>query len=170
MPSYYTEQERKALLDACKIAEVNNLRFLNENAAVCLGYGIFRKAELDATVAKNVIFVDFGHSKTSAYCASFTKEKFKILAQSDERNLGARDIDWILAEHYSKLFNDEHQIGYPTKQPKARLRLLEAIEKQRKTLSANLDSQISCEYLIEDCDLLATLNREQFEQFIEPVM
>jgi len=62
-----------------------------------LGYGLFRKAELDPVVAKNVLFVDFGHSKTSAYVASFTKEKFKILAQSDERNLGARDIDWILA-------------------------------------------------------------------------
>jgi len=86
---------------------------LNENAAVCLGYGIFRKSELDVNNPKNVIFVDFGHSKTSSYCASFTKEKFKILAQSDERNLGARDIDWILAEHYSKKFNDEHQVGLP---------------------------------------------------------
>jgi len=101
-------------LDACKIAELNNLRLLNENAAVCLGYGIFRKAELDAVNAKNVIFVDFGHSKTSAYCASFTKEKFKILAQSDERHLGARDIDWILAEYYAKKFNEEHQVGLPT--------------------------------------------------------
>lgn len=53
---------------------------MNENAAVCLGYGIFRKKELDEKVKKNVVFVDFGHSKTSAWCAAFTKEKFKILA------------------------------------------------------------------------------------------
>jgi hypothetical protein len=45
-----------------------------------LGYGIFRRSELDPVNVKNVVFVDFGHAKTSAFCASFTKEKFKILA------------------------------------------------------------------------------------------
>lgn len=48
VPSYFTEQERKALLDACKIAEIPLERLLNETTGVAINYGLFRKAELDA--------------------------------------------------------------------------------------------------------------------------
>jgi len=79
------------LLDACKIAEISVSRLFNESSAVALSYGIFRKSELTST-PKNIIFVDFGHSKLSAYCASFTKEKCQILAESHARNVGCRNI------------------------------------------------------------------------------
>jgi len=48
--------------------------------------------------------------------------------------------------------------------------LLDAIEKQRKVLSANSDSTISIEYSIENCDLNQHLNREQYEELIAPVV
>lgn len=78
VPGYFTDKERHALLDAAKIAEVTILRLFNEESAVALGYGIFRRAELDPTAQRNVVFVDFGHSKCSTYVASFTKEKLKV--------------------------------------------------------------------------------------------
>lgn len=74
VPSYFTEFERKSLLDAAKIADVDVIRLFNESSAVALGYGIFRKADLTKD-ARNVVFVDMGHSKLSAFCASFTKDK-----------------------------------------------------------------------------------------------
>jgi len=80
VPSYYTEQERKSLKDACHIAGINPIRLFNESSAVCLSYGLFRKAELDATAPRNVAFVDFGHSKFSCFVASFTKEKMTIIS------------------------------------------------------------------------------------------
>jgi heat shock protein len=52
---------------------------MNESTAVSLGYGIFRKKEL-SDKPKNVVFVDYGHSKLSVFCASFTKAKCQILA------------------------------------------------------------------------------------------
>lgn len=52
----------------------------NESSAISLSYGLFRKAELDPTVPRNVAFVDLGHSKFSAFVASFTKEKLSVLA------------------------------------------------------------------------------------------
>ena len=79
------------MLDACKIAEISVSRLFNESSAVALSYGMFRKSELTST-PKNIIFVDFGHSKLSAYCASFTKEKCQILAESHARNVGCRNI------------------------------------------------------------------------------
>lgn len=152
VPGYFTEKERQALLDAAKIAEVTVLRLFNEESAAALGYGIFRRAELDPTNQRNVIFVDFGHSKLSTYVAGFTKEKLKVLSTVHERNLGARDFDWCVFEHIAKKFNEQTGLNI-LKNDKAKLRLLEVIEKQRKILSANSETNISVEYLMEDEDL-----------------
>jgi len=168
VPSYFTEQERRALLDAAKLADINVVRLLNEHAAISLAYGIFRKAELDAN-PRNVLFVDIGHSSTSVFLASFTKEKVTIVDQHHERNLGARDLDWVVLDFYANMFNSANGIN-PIKSDKARLRLLDAIEKQRKILSANSEASVNLEYLMEDCDLNHTLSREQYEKMIIPVI
>ena len=77
VPSYFTEKERKALLDAAKIAELKVSRIISESSAVTLSYGLFRKSDLPekAKEARNVVFIDFGHSKLSTFVSSFTKEK-----------------------------------------------------------------------------------------------
>ncbi len=168
VPSYYTEQERKALLDAAKIAEVNVVKLLNESTAITLGYGIFRKAEL-TTTARNVCFIDFGHCKTSAFVSSFTNAKAKILHQVHERNLGVRDIDWKLLEFYGKICADQFDSN-PIKKEKARLRMIDAIEKQRKILSANSEAAINVDYIVEDNDLAYTLTREKLEELAGPVV
>lgn len=69
VPSYYTENEKKAFLDACKIAELKVARIISESSAVTLSYGLFRKKELPEKNkdARNVVFIDFGHSKLSAF-------------------------------------------------------------------------------------------------------
>jgi heat shock protein 4 len=168
VPSYYTEQERKALLDAADIAGVNVVKLMNESTAIALGYGIFRKSELDAT-PRNVCFVDFGHCKSSVFIASLTKEKVKILNQQHERNLGVRDIDWKLLEFYAKICVDQYDAN-PIKKEKSRLRLLDAIEKQRKILSANLEASINVDYIVEDNDLSYTLTREKLEELAVPIV
>ena len=165
VPGYFTEKERHALLDAARIAEVNVLRLFNEESAVALGYGIFRRNDLDATVARNVIFVDLGHSKCSAYVASFTKEKLKVLSIVHERNFGARDLDWCVLEFLAKKFNEQHGLSF-MKNDKAKLRLLESIEKGRKVLSANSEANIGVEYLVEDEDLNYNLTRVEFEKIV----
>lgn len=66
--------------DAAAIADLKINQLLPENAAISLTYGLFRKKELDSNASRNVVFVDFGHSKFSAFCTQFTKENGKILA------------------------------------------------------------------------------------------
>jgi len=167
VPSYYTEQERKALLDAARIAEVNVVKLLNESTAITLGYGIFRKAEF-TTTARNVLFIDFGHTNTSVFVSSFTSAKAKILNQIHERNLGVRDIDWKLLEFYGKICVDQFD-GNPIKKEKSRLRLIDAIEKQRKILSANSEAAINVDYIVEDNDLSYQLTREKLEELVAPI-
>ncbi len=63
VPTYYTEAERYAMLDAATIAGVNCLRLVNETTAAALSYGIY-KTDLPETDPVYVAFVDVGHSST----------------------------------------------------------------------------------------------------------
>ena len=171
VPNYYTEQEKKSLIDACKIAELTPSRLITEAHAIATGYGIFRKNEFkDEKEPRHVVFVDLGHSKFSAFVASFTKEKATILAQVDDRQLGARDMDWILLNYYDVLFQKESQGLSILENKKAIIRTLDVISKQRKILSANIEAPFSVEALIEDYDLHYTMKREEFEELIAPVL
>ena len=168
VPNYFTEQERKALLDATKIARVNVVKLMNETSAIALGYGVFRRGELTNN-ARNVCFIDLGHSTASAFVASLTMERMSILNQFHERNLGVRDMDWELLMFYANMISTKFGANVINKD-KSRLRLLDAIEKQRKILSANSDATINVDCIAEDNDLAYTLTRDDFEKIINPVI
>ena len=168
VPSYYTEQERKALLDAAKIAKINVVKLMNESTAIAAGYGIFRRGELSAT-PRNVIFVDFGHCSASVSIGALSKDKTAILGEIHERNLGTRDFDWKLLEFYADMCQKKFGVDIKAN-AKTRLRMLDAIEKQRKILSANSEAVLNVDNVAEDEDLSYTLTREKFEEIIAPVV
>lgn len=76
-------------------------------------------------------------------------------------------MDWITLEFYNKMFNDKYGLSFINNQ-KARLRILDFIEKQRKVLSGNQEASINVECLYEDEDLNHTLNREEYYKMVDP--
>lgn len=142
---------------------------INECTAVALDYGMFRKNDLHATNARNILFIDFGHSKLSAFVCSFTKEKMTTLLQCHDRNLGCRDIDYILLEFYKGIFEKSSGGLDVFESRKAVVKLMENIEKQRKILSANSEHTMNLEYLMEENDLNYNLRREELEKLADPV-
>lgn len=80
VPSYFTQGERQALLDAARIAGLNVLRLFNETTATALTYGIY-KQDLPATdtAPRNVVFVDCGYSSLQVSICAFHKGKLKVL-------------------------------------------------------------------------------------------
>lgn len=71
IPSYTSNTERQALVDACEIAGLKCLRVINDNTAICYNYGFFRKNDLPSEGERVVAFVDMGHSKTTVTIAGF---------------------------------------------------------------------------------------------------
>ena len=167
IPSYCSNVERQALLDAAKIAGLKVQRVINESTAVALQYGFFRKRDLDPKNERIVAFVDLGHSKCTVSIASFTQGQTKILCHRSDRNLGAREWDYeitkVLAAEFEKKYGDD-----PMENKRCVLRLLEAVEKGRKMLSSVGDAQISVDYLLNEEDLVRTYKREEFEALIQP--
>lgn len=169
VPSYFSNAERQSVLDAAEIANIKCLRLLNESTAIALNYGFFRKADLDDKNPRVVAFVDLGHSKCTITIASFLKGKMRIINHKSDRNIGARNFDYLLTDLLGEVFTKK--VGAdPRKNIRSRLRMLDAIEKQRKILSGITECTIHIESLLEDEDLHKNLKREEFEQLIQPLI
>lgn len=91
----------------------------------------------------------------------------KIIIHNSDRNIGARNFDYLLVDKLGEAFTKK--VGSdPRKNVRARLRMLDVIEKQRKILSANLEATIHLESLLEDEDLHQNVKRQEFEDMIMP--
>jgi heat shock 70kDa protein 4 len=94
-----------------------------------LTYGFFRKPELpEKGEPRHVAFVDLGHSKTTVTIVAFWAGKMKILCHHSDRNLGARNMDYVLVEILGEEFTKKFGVD-PRKNARARLRMLDIIEK-----------------------------------------
>ena len=167
IPSYASNTERQALVDAADIAGLKCLRVINESTAICYNYGFFRKNDLSKEQERIVAFVDLGHSKTTVTIAGFKQQEARIICHRSDRNLGGRDMDYQIMQKLSEEFTAKYGCD-PRESPRCRLRLYETIEKARKLLSGDTEAHISIDYLMEEQDLNRKLTRDEFEQLIDP--
>ncbi len=173
IPGWYTDSMRRAMLDACQIAGLNCLRLMHETTAVALEYGIYRsyKGSFSAEKPVRVLFVDMGHSGFSACVCEYVVGCLTVKSTAYDRSLGGRDITWALAQHLGEEFKQKHGIDVRSK-PKPMLKLLDAAEKAKKTLSPiGVDhAMINIESLAEDLDFTFQLKLEDLHVIIEPLL
>ncbi|XP_070774148.1 heat shock 70 kDa protein 4a isoform X3 [Enoplosus armatus] len=165
VPSYFTDAERRSVMDAAQIAGLNCLRLMNETTAVTLAYGIY-KQDLPAPEEKPriVVFVDLGHSGYQVSVCAFNKGKLKILATAFDSELGGKGFDDILVNHFCEEFGKKYKLDVKSK-PRALVRLYQECEKLKKLMSANSsDLPLNIECFMNDIDVSGKLNRGQFEE------
>jgi len=169
-PVWYTDAQRRAILDAADIAGLKCLRLINDNTAVALGWGI-TKLDLPAPEEKprRVVFVNIGHSNYTATVVEFKKGELAVKSSAWDRHYGGRYIDKALVEHFAKEFKEKYKIDV-MENGKARLRLSAGVEKLKKVLSANNQAPINVESIMNDVDVRGMLKREELEELIKPLI
>ncbi|KAJ1446306.1 heat shock protein 70 family [Pelagophyceae sp. CCMP2097] len=172
VPAYFGEAERLAMLDACKIANINCLRLMNDLTATALEYGIWRSAKnaFDEGTQK-VMFIDCGFSAYQVSIVEYQKGALVVKATTWDRALGGRDFDMVIAQHINDEFKKKHGCE-PIKDPKAFMKLLDAAEKAKKTLSPKgvAEARIFCECLLNDLDFSMLLTLEKFSDLVAPLL
>uniref|UniRef100_A0A6T6BMI4 Uncharacterized protein n=1 Tax=Compsopogon caeruleus TaxID=31354 RepID=A0A6T6BMI4_9RHOD len=168
VPGYFTDRQRRALMDAAKIANINLLRLMNEHAAIALGYGIFRTAELPEADPIKIVFVDIGQSATSVIVGSFLRSEAKVLSVASDPSLGGRAVDTLLVEHFSNQFLEQYKVD-PRTRPRPLLRMRAECEKLKKVLSSIPESPLNIECLMDDIDVKGFMKREDLEALITPL-
>ncbi|XP_053333018.1 heat shock 70 kDa protein 4b isoform X2 [Clarias gariepinus] len=171
VPCYYTDAERRSVVDAAQIAGLNCLRLMNETTAVALAYGIY-KQDLPAPEEKprTVVFVDLGHSGYQVSVCAFNKGKLKVLATAFDDQLGGKDFDEVLVNHFCEEFGKKYKLDVKSK-PRALVRLYQECEKLKKLMSANSsDLPLNIECFMNDIDVSGRLNRGQFEEMCVDIL
>ncbi|KAJ5291336.1 Hsp70 chaperone Hsp88 [Penicillium angulare] len=170
VPAWFTDVQRRAMIDAGDIAGLNVLRLVNDTTATALGYGI-TKLDLPGPEEKprRVAFVDIGYGDYTASIVEFRKGELNVKATTTDRHFGGRNFDYALTERFADEFKEKYKIDIRT-HPKAWSRTLAAAEKLKKILSANPQAPLSIESLMEDVDVKAMVKREELEEMVRPLL
>ena len=170
VPPWFTDVQRRSLIDASEISGLKLLRLINDTTATALGYGI---TKLDLPTAeekpRRVCFVDIGHSNYTCSIVEFKKGELAVKSTAYDRHFGGRNFDKALVDHFAKEFKEKYKIDIYTN-PKAVVRVTTAAEKMKKILSANAQAPISIESLMNDVDVQGMMKREELEVLLQPLL
>jgi heat shock protein 4 len=170
VPAWFTDVQRRAIMDASEIAGLKLLRLINDTTATALGYGIPRTDLPTADEKpKRVVFVDIGHSDYTCSIVEFKKGELAVKSTAYDRHFGGRDFDKALIQHFAREWKEKYKIDINTN-PKATVRVAAACEKMKKILSANAQAPISIESLMNDVDVQGVMKREELEVLLQPLL
>ncbi|KAM6911153.1 hypoxia up-regulated protein 1 [Lycodopsis pacificus] len=172
VPAFFNQAERRAVLQSARMGGVKVLQLINDNTAVALNYGVFRRKDIDNTV-KNVMFYDMGSGSTTATIVTYqtvktkeagTQPQLQIRGVGFDRGLGGFEMDLRLRDHLAKLFNEQKKSKKDVRENhRAMAKLLKEAQRLKTVLSANVDFMAQVEGLLDDIDFKAKVTRTDFE-------
>jgi hypoxia up-regulated 1 len=174
VPPYFTQSERRAVKRACELANIKLLQLMNDNTAVALNYGIFRRKDFNAT-GSTYLFYDMGAQSTVCTLVTFNVVKSKengyleevpqltIKAVAFDRDLGGLEFQIRLRDYLAKKFQEHHPKINLFQHPRALIKLFHEAERAKHVLSANMEYTAQVEGLIDEIDFKHRVTRDQFE-------
>lgn len=186
VPSFYTQHERRALLDAAELAELNVLALVNENTAAALHFGIDRIDEkplnylfynmgAGALQVSVVRYLSYPHKATK-----YAKEKnvgaFEVLGTSWDATLGGASFDArlveFMADEFNVVWNDKRKTkGKDVRDyPRAMAKLMIQANKVKHVLSANTDIPVFIDALHDDINYQTHISRAKFEEICHDLL
>ncbi|XP_074468310.1 hypoxia up-regulated protein 1 [Sebastes fasciatus] len=173
VPAFFNQAERRAVLQAAQMAGLKVLQLINDNTAVALNYGVFRRKDIDNTV-KNMMFYDMGSGSTTATIVTYqtvktkeagTQPQLQIRGVGFDRGLGGFEMDLRLRDHLAKLFNEQKKSKKDVRENhRAMSKLLKEAQRLKTVLSANVDFMAQVEGLMDDIDFKSKVTRAEFEE------
>jgi molecular chaperone DnaK len=142
VPAYFNDDQRKATVDAGKIAGLDVKRIINEPTAASLAYGLDKGSKIDQTI---MVF-DLGGGTFDVSVLELSEGLFEVKSTSGDNHLGGDDWDQCLINHIAEQFEKGNGIDL-RKDPMAHQRLKEAAEKAKKELSNVSQTSINLPYV-----------------------
>nr|XP_061817890.1 hypoxia up-regulated protein 1-like [Nerophis lumbriciformis] len=173
VPAFFNQAERRSVMHAAHLAGLKVLQLINDNTAVALNYGVFRRKDIDST-GKNVMFYDMGSGSTTATIVTYQTVKTKdsgsqpqlqIRGVGFDRGLGGFEMDLRLRDHLAKLFTEQKKTKKDVRENhRAMAKLLKEAQRLKTVLSANMEFMAQVEGLIDEIDFKAKVTRADFEE------
>lgn len=183
IPSFATQSERQALLDAAELGGFKVLGLIDENTASALNFGMDKTFEEPQIYlfynlggsSLQVSVVKFHHYEVpeSKYSKKMKKiGSIEVLGKGWDATLGGLAYDNRLVDYMADHFNREwrHARGHQKDirdVPRAMTKIRLQANKVKHVLSANQEIPIHMDSLYDDMNLSMHISRSQFEELCE---
>ena len=151
VPAYFNELQRKAVKSACRMADLNPVRLINEPTAAALAYGIH---ERDAE--KTFLVYDLGGGTFDVSLMEFFEGVMEVKATAGDAFIGGEDFTKDLARHLARKLPDRPLDDAD------RAALLTVADQAKTGLSTAHEVQVDT--MIGPDALTLTLTRAEFEE------
>ncbi|CAJ1972942.1 unnamed protein product [Sphenostylis stenocarpa] len=170
VPPYLGQAERRGLVVAAQLAEINVLSLINEHSGAAVQYGMDKNF---LNESRHVIFYDMGSSSTYTALVYFSSDMINEYGKSVPVNqFEVKDVRWNpeLGEYFADEFNAQVGGGIDVRNfPRAMAKLRKPAKRTKEILSANTAAPISVEPLHDDVDFRSTITREKFEELCQDI-
>jgi molecular chaperone DnaK len=170
VPAYFDEPRRKATQDAGYIAGLEVLDIINEPTAAAVAFGFqqgFMKADGSSEQPCNILVYDLGGGTFDVTVMRLAGREFIALATDGDVQLGGKDFDQRLVDFVAEEFIRKFALD-PREDPNTLGRLLRECEDVKRTLSARVKTQVSCDYRGHAVRLEIT--RQQFQDMTQDLL
>jgi molecular chaperone HscC len=152
VPAYFNDLQRKATLDAGRLAGLKVERLVNEPTAAALAYGLYEVKE-----GKFLVF-DLGGGTFDVSILDKYEGVMEVRATAGDVQLGGDDFTNVIEQ----MLADNHEFHLPALTPTAAARLRRTAEALKLTLTSAESAPY--ELALDDATLSGTLNRQSFEE------
>lgn len=186
VPSFATQAERQAYLDAAKLADFKVLGLIDENTAAALNFGmdkLYDEPQIylfynlgGSSLQVSVVKYDTYEVPESKYSKKTKKVgSIEVLGKAWDSTLGGQAFDNRLVEYMADHFNREWQKARGHKKdvrdiPRAMTKIRLQANKVKHVLSANSEIPVHMDSLHDDMALSMHLTRAQFEELCDDLM
>jgi hypoxia up-regulated 1 len=172
IPSYFTQEQRRMMLDAADLAGLTVISLTHENVAAATMFAVDRLEEEPI----NVLFYNMGGVDTEVTIARFSAitdsngkahESVEILAETYDKTLGGQEFDKVIVDMLAEAFDQmPERAGKPSVRTndRAMKRLFKESIKVKDILSANKVADVKVPELVDYVTLRTLLQRSDFEE------
>ncbi|MCR4442860.1 MAG: Hsp70 family protein [Peptococcaceae bacterium] len=168
VPAYFSDTQRRATVEAGKLAGIQVERIINEPTAAALDFGLEHMKE-----CQNILVYDLGGGTLDVTVLEMFEGVLDVKASSGNNQLGGKDFDQRLMDYLLERFTAQYGVDV-SEDKRALMRLKEAVEKCKIDLSEYQEHHLLIPFFANakgnPVSLEETVSRETFEGLIKEMI
>lgn len=168
VPAYFSDDQRKSVVEAGKLAGITVERIINEPTAASLDYGIEHMEE-----CRNILVYDLGGGTLDVTILEMFEGVLEVKASSGNNKLGGKDFDQKIIDYLFENFKNKNNTDI-SKDIRAMMRLKDAAENCKIALSSCDKYEVALPFLANVNDtpvaLEEKITKEVFESLINELI
>jgi len=161
VPAYFSDEQRRATVEAGRLAGIKVERIINEPTAASLDYGIKHMED-----CKNLLVYDLGGGTLDVTILEMFEGVMDVKASSGNNKLGGKDFDQSIMDYLIESFQSQYGKDI-SEDSRAIMRLKDESEKCKIELSKSSSYQISLPFFWEYNGNPVSLEKEITKEFFE---